>query len=288
MNVFIVFAFLSPLFFASTNVFDKYLIEKRMKNLFSYWFFVGCVTVVYALIIALFLNWKTITFAECIYPAIIGALWFMQTYFYFRVLQKEDITPIAGLQYMYPLIVVALSYIFLHEVISWYGYIGIGLTILGALVISLRLKIISFRSKVRYIASMIFLIGIGEFIMKVAVNNIGPLNAYAITGFVEGILACLLIFKKETRTNVKEESRNILYIISSEVFTCLALITVYLAMSGLPATIVSGIATVQVLFVVLLERLVDQFIGKISRDHYLLPKLIPMILIFLGLILLTI
>jgi uncharacterized membrane protein len=288
MNIFIIFAILSPFFFASTSVFDKYLLEKRMKNFHSYWFLVGCVTILYSVILSVFLDWKTITFTDCVFPIIIGAILFVQTYFYFSIIQKEDIAPSTGLWYMYPLVVAGLSYIFLHEVISWYGYIGIVLTILGAVLISLRLKKISFQSKVWHIIAFIFLIGLGEFIMKVAVGHISSWNAYAITAFVEGTLTFLLILKKETRMHVKSEFSNIHLILSTEVFTFLAISTLYLAMSGLPASVVAGIATVQVLFIVILERLVDQFIGKISRDHYLLPKLIPMILIFIGLILLII
>ena len=189
---------------------------------------------------------------------------------------------------MYPLIVIGLSYIFLHEIISWYGYIGIGIMIIGTILISLRLKKISFKAKAGYILAMIVLIGVEEFIMKVAVNNINVWNAFVITSLVEGILAFFLIFKNDTRKYLSRELKISHWIVIGEIFTFLAISMVYLAMSGLPASVVSGIATVQVLFAVLLERLVDQFIGKISRDNYLLPKLVPMILIFIGLVLLAI
>jgi drug/metabolite transporter (DMT)-like permease len=288
MNIFVVFAILSPFFFASMNVYDKYIIERRIKNLYSYWFIVGCISISYSLILAFFLDWSKVTLTDCILPMIIGILYFGQTYFYLRVLQKEDAAPTSGLFHLYPLVVVGLSYIFLHEIISWYGYVGIGLTILGAIFISLRLKKITFLSKKRYIIAMILLIGIGEFIMKIAVSNINVWNAFAITSFVEGTLTFLLIFRKDTRAHLSLESVNIRWILFGEIFTFLAISTIYLAMSGLPASIVAGISAIQILFIVLLERFFDQFIGKISRDHYLLPKLIPMILIFLGLILLTI
>jgi len=288
MNTFIILAILSPFFFALMNVYDKYFIEKRMKNMYSYWFIVGCITVVYSIILAFFLDWRTITLKDYILPAIIGIMWCIQTYLYIRILQKEDAAPTTGLFYLYPLIVVGLSYIFLHEVISWYGYIGIGLSVLGAIFISLRLKKISFHSKAWYIIAMIILIGLGEFIMKVAVNNINAWNAFAITIFVEGLLTCLFIFRKDTRKYLSAESGNIHWLLIGEAVTFAAISSMYLAMSGLPASIVAGIATVQVLFVVFLERICDKFIGKISRDHYLLPKLIPIILIFLGLVLLTV
>jgi len=288
MNIYLVFAILSPFFFALMNVYDKYVIEKRIKNLYSYWFMIGCITIIYAVVLALFLDWKNVTLASCIIPVIIGMLLFGQTFFYFRILQKEDVAPLTGLYYLYPIVVIGLSYIFLHEIISWYGYIGIGLAILGAILISLRLRKISFRSKVWYIVAIIFLIAIEEFIMKVAVNNINVWNAFVISSLIEGIITFFLIFRKDTRKYLAAEFSNIYVIIMGEVFTFLAISMVYLAMSGLPASIVSGIATVQVLFVVVLERICDQFIGKISRDNYLLPKLIPMILIFLGLILLMI
>jgi hypothetical protein len=53
-------------------------------------------------------------------------------------------------------------------------------------------------------------------------------------------------------------------------------------MVNIPATIVTTIGAIQPLVVLFCERLVDVFIGKISRDHLLARKLIPISLIALG------
>lgn len=58
--------------------------------------------------------------------------------------------------------------------------------------------------------------------------------------------------------------------------------TIFFAMAELPATIVSSIAAIQPLFVIVFERVTDQFIGKISKDHLLLPKTFAIVLIVIG------
>lgn len=172
MNMYLILAIISPLIFALMNVYDKYFIEKRMKNLYSYWFFVGVVYLLYVGIIALFLKWDSITLTDMILPVIIGILLFFQGYFYLHILEKEDISPITGLYYTYPVIVAFLGYIFLKEALLWYGYLGIGLMIIGALLITLRLKKLSFKIKMWYIIVFTFLVALEEFSMRVAVQTI--------------------------------------------------------------------------------------------------------------------
>jgi hypothetical protein len=64
-----------------------------------------------------------------------------------------------------------------------------------------------------------------------------------------------------------------------------AVIFFFLAVAELPVTIVASIAAVQLLYVLVFERIIDTFLGKISKDEYLLPKLGAILLIVVGVIL---
>jgi cytochrome c biogenesis protein CcdA len=56
-------------------------------------------------------------------------------------------------------------------------------------------------------------------------------------------------------------------------------------MANLPATIVSSIGAIQPLTVLFFERLFNKRFGGISRDTVLIKKLVPIILIVIGVIL---
>jgi hypothetical protein len=57
-------------------------------------------------------------------------------------------------------------------------------------------------------------------------------------------------------------------------------------MVGLPATIVSSIAAIQPLAVLIFEKIAQKLFGHMVKDSHILPKLIPISLIVIGVILL--
>jgi drug/metabolite transporter (DMT)-like permease len=175
----------------------------------------------------------------------------------------------------------------LGEIIPWYGYIGIIFTIVGALIITLRLKTLKTSSKISYFIALIFIIGLAEFMVNASVTYMNEWNAFALASFVEGIITCFVIFKKDALKNFRLELRNTHWLLIGEIFTFFALGTLYLTMSGMQAGIVSALSTVQVIFVLFIEWMFNLFIGNISRDNVLSSKLYAIILIFLGVLLLT-
>ena len=288
MDIYILFAVLSALFFALMNVYDKYVLEKKIKNLYSYWGIVGLITVIYALIIIAFLDWSNLSLWTLIFPILQGIFLFISTYFYLNILKREDTSHMIGLIYLYPIIVAFLSFIFLKELLSWYGYVGVLATIVGALIISLRLKNLRTKTSIWYFVALILIIAVSEFLIKVSVSSINEWNSFAIASFVEGIITCFLFFRKDSRKYFKSEMRNIKWLLLGEVFTFFALATLYLAMSGIEAVVVSTISTMQVLFVLMLEWIFALFVGKMIRDKKFKHKIFATILIFIGILLMTI
>ena len=91
-----------------------------------------------------------------------------------------------------------MSYLFLGERISLLGYAGMGMTLLGALMLAVRLKQVKLSVKAWYIFALIALTAGYEFFIKASVSGMPPLNGLAIYNISLGlaVLSGLLSRKK--------------------------------------------------------------------------------------------
>ena len=281
----LVFALLTPWVWGFSNILDKYVIVHKVKNPLSFAVVAAVVNIVIGLVLAVFLDWSGVSFMDYLYPVIAGFLLGLQFYFYFLILQKEDVSHILGLVYVYPPLLAILSYIFLKEVIKPLGYVGAGVLLVGIFMLSLRIRKIKLNIGVWMIVSMVLLITGYEFFVKVATINIPTLNGIAISTVALGLTVLPALVSSKTRKGLFREMKNGLWAVLNECFTFMALFSVYFAMNGLPATVVASIGAIQPLTVLLIERGADNLFGKITKDHLLLPKLVPITLIVLGVIL---
>ncbi|MEK6825704.1 MAG: EamA family transporter [Nanoarchaeota archaeon] len=287
MNSALLFAFLSPLIWASVNVFDKYLVSHKVKYPLGYAMLAGFFYLLFGGILALFLDWDAITIEALLWPLLAGGLLGLQLYFYYIVSKKADVSYVLGIYYFYPIIVTFLSFLFLNEVISFIGYIGAGFTILGVLMMSLRAKKMKFKLGLWMIGVMIITGALSEFFVKVSTMNLPILNGLALNNLAMGAVFIPALFLKSLRKQCFSEFKNIKYIFISESITFFAVFTLYLAMVDLPATIVTSLSATQPVFVVLLERIAHWKFGKIIHDDALRFKLGAVVLVVIGVILLT-
>ena len=287
MNAYLIVALLSALFYAGMYVLDKYIISRKLYNDGAYLSFVGIVYIVYSAIIALFLNWRNISAYDLIIPILVGIIICVQTHFYMKLQHTEDISHVAGLEYVYPILVAILSFIFLNERLSVLSYVGALIIISGALILSVRLHKI--KNSIIMIIFLIIVVALNEFIIKISTSQINALNGAIISLMTFGFVQSLRLFSKNARTNLITQARKIVVILLiTEIIGFLALITLYLAMSNISATIVSTIATMQVLFVLVLEKIADKHLGTIIKDHLLTPKIIGIVLVIVGAIVLLV
>jgi drug/metabolite transporter (DMT)-like permease len=276
------FAFLGPLAWALMNTLDKYVLAKKVRQPLSFAIVVGISHVVYGLLIALFLDWSSVSMNDMLWPFLAGYFLGMQLYVYFFLLQKEDASYVIGFMYTYPILISLLSYIFLGEIVSVFGYIGMLLIIMGAIMLSVRLKKITFRFKWWAIALMVILVALYEFLIKVATTKIPVANGLAINGFAVGIAILPALISVEVRKSFFSELRNIGWAFLNEGLTFVAVICTYIAMKYMPATIVASIGAIQPLAVMMFEKIASFFGGDIERDKALAPKLFSIILIAIG------
>eukprot|EP00727_Mastigamoeba_balamuthi_P014606 m51a1_g9771 hypothetical protein (519) ;mRNA; r:1656076-1657632 len=147
------FAMASPAFFALMNVVDAHVIATRVAHTPAYVVVVGLVDAALAAALALLARpWATSAefsaefSAEgslgtgCACAASAGLAIGLATLFYFGALEGDDVSVVVGLEYVYPLAVLALSYAVLREGVGPVGLAGVAVTCAGAVAMSADLS----------------------------------------------------------------------------------------------------------------------------------------------------
>ena len=284
MNYPLFFAILSPVIWGTMNILDKYVIANKVKRALGYAVVAGIVNLFLGIVLALFIDWSGMTAKDLLFPAIAGILLGLQLCFYFLILQKEDVSNLVGLIYTYPILIALLSYLFLNELLSLTAYIGIAITLAGTVVLSVRIRKVGLLVG-SWIAIMVLLVAFYEFFVKVATINIPEMNGIAVNIIFTGLTVMPLLLDRKTRNGFLSELKNIKWALLNESLTFSAVFVTYFAMAGLSATIVATIGTLQPIIVVFLERIVNFFTGNMTKEK-LLPKLLPIGMIVIGVILL--
>jgi drug/metabolite transporter (DMT)-like permease len=280
------FAVLSPCLFAMMNLLDKFVVANKVKHIFSFAFYAGCVNLFLGVALGLFLDWQGYAFGDYLAPLVAGILSGSQFVIYYLLIQEEDVSNVVGFIYFYPLIVALLSFLFLHEVLSLVSYIGMAMILLGVFLLSVRVSRIRLKATAWMIATLILVIALYEFLVKVSVTRLPILNGTAICIMATGLTAMLVILSRKARQGIAYEFRNLKWAVINECMTFLAISTTFLAMAGLPATIVSSIAAIQPMAVLLFEQALHGMGLRLSRDPGIRHKILPIGMIVIGVILL--
>lgn len=280
------FAIISPIFYALMNVFDKYVVSHKVKSPIGFVAVVGLVNLALNTFIALSLNWTEVLPKDILFPALSGILIGVAAFFYILLLEKEDMSHVIGFVYTYPLLIALLAFIFLNEKLSMVAYFGVALIITGTLLLSLRFKCVHLETNILFIILLVITTALNEFFIKIATNTIGVWQGIVINNIFCGLTLLCVLFHKQVRPKFLSELHNARWEIISATLVFGGVSTLFFAMAQLPATIVSSIAAIQPIVVLFFETIVDRFIGKITKDKKILPKGIAIAMITAGVMLL--
>ena len=288
MNWFIVVAIISPFVWGLMNILDKYVVSHKVKNPLSFAVVAGMVNLAFGIIVSFFADWSTIGIKDIFYPALAGALFGGQFFLYYWMISKEDVSNIIGFVYFYPVVVAFLSFLILHETLSLLSYVGVCVIILGILLLSIRMRKLDFKVAIWMVIVMILVAASYEFLIKMSTTVISEVQGLAISLLSVGSVIMLGWLHPGIRKGVRHEFKNLKWAVLVESMTFLAVLTAYFGMAGMSATIFSSIAATQPVAVLLFEKLFHILGINVCRDESFLPKLVPIGIIVVGVILLYI
>lgn len=284
----ILFAILAPIVMAFVNTFDKFLIVKRVKSTLGYTAVAGIAVLILGVILSLFLDWSSINFIDS-WPAVVSGIIFgLQYFLYYQILKKADVSNYTGLVYFYPIPVAILSFIFLREVLSLWAYFGVLISIFGAIILSLRIGKINGKRIFLLIGLSILMVALYEFLIKIATTNLPEWNGIAIEFIFIGLTICFCLFSGRIRKEAFTEIKNLRLAFFSEFFTLMSIAFTFFAMVKLSPTVVATIATIEPFVIIIFERTLGRFFGKIYKDKITLWRLISILLTVMGVIIVMI
>jgi len=126
---------LAPLFWASSNFVDKYILGKYTKGIFDFVFFSTITSWFFFFIISFFAGMPELSIYSLI-PIATGMVLIYSYGFYGKALQEGDTSALVILFKLIPVITLILAFIFLGQTLSSNEFLGFLIVLVGAMIVS--------------------------------------------------------------------------------------------------------------------------------------------------------
>lgn len=133
----IVFAFLSTVFFSAAGLLDKLLLSSYANDSKAYIVCQILIQQIFTLPVIAIVGMDFI-YPESLYAVIFGCLQVLPSFYYMRAMQIEEASKVTALEYVYPLFVFIGSVLLLGEVLEMKQCAGVLMLLAGTLLISYR------------------------------------------------------------------------------------------------------------------------------------------------------
>jgi len=133
----IVFAFLSAVFFSAAGVLDKLLLSSHANDSKAYIVCQILIQQIFTIPVIVIVGTNFI-YPESLYAVIFGCLQVLPSFYYMRAMQIEEASKVTALEYVYPLFVFIGSALLLGEVLEMKQCAGVLMLLAGTLMISYR------------------------------------------------------------------------------------------------------------------------------------------------------
>ncbi|MBP9728022.1 MAG: EamA family transporter [Candidatus Moranbacteria bacterium] len=133
----ILLSLLAPVFFASSNFIDKYILGKYTKGIFDFVFF-STISCWFFFAVLLSLMGLPELNAYSLIPILTGVILIYSYAFYGKALEQGDTSTLVVLFKLIPVLTVVLAYVFLGQTLSSNELFGFIIVLIGAVVVSLE------------------------------------------------------------------------------------------------------------------------------------------------------
>jgi bacterial/archaeal transporter family protein len=292
----VLFAILSPAFFGINNYIEKLLLDKNKISITVLIIFEGIFSLITGLIILLIIGLYPIDIKSLFIFLFSGFLTTMYMLPYFKALTLDETSYVIPLFQFYPIFVLILSFVFLHEIFSVIQYLGCLIIIFAGFILSTEKFSISkfkIRKSFYYMILSCFLFALAQVLYKFGVQEVPFLNTLPYEGFgiALGTLAVVLykraLIKKFKRETSRFKPRIFVFLTINQLVYLVARYTGYFAISLIAVGMVSILAGFQSVFVlfygIMLSLWLPYILKEVINKKVLFKKIISIVLMFLGL-----
>lgn len=285
------------------SVVDKFVVEKQIPDPIIYSFFMSAYGMISAVVMLLTVDVHTAPLGATLLAFFSGAVYLAYIVLYFAALGYNDASVVVALAQTSPVFSALWGFLFLGERFDTLTYIGVGVVVAGAVLISLernedeqaktRLRL---NTALQLMVVGCFVNSISQLMLKYALEEISVWGGFfwPRLGVFAGALALLTLpsIRKRLWSAVRGIGWRVnLLIMGSEGTALGAVYTMTLAYDRGPLTLVSASSGAQPLFIMLFVWLVNRIRADTVPDktdrRLLAIRLLPLGMIALGVYLLS-
>ena len=268
MQTWILLAITYPFLYAFVNVIDKFLLEKKIKNFYSYSIITGMVWLASSIITWAIVGMPKLGPKVIFIGILAGVAYGIIFLMYFHLLTYAEVSRVIGMGYLYAAFVAVYARIFLGEMLSAIKYGAIALAILGTILLGMQ------RIKQKWRLGHLFwfmilyaiILAIVDVSDKYLLGYLTYWQTYAFFTLPLSIVLMLPAFSKKARKDLPNTMRNWVAILIVQILGIVGTFIFLKAASLAPIAIVSGLGTLQPMFVFLIMLLLSLFTPKLLKE----------------------
>jgi drug/metabolite transporter (DMT)-like permease len=291
-------ALLAPFFWAGSNIFDKYALEKISSGVYDFIFFGSIGSFITMIVLWLFVGVEE-TGIVIIAPIAAGFILNYSYLFYSHALNKEDASRVVPLYITYPVFVLALSYVFLGERLGALELIVFFIILLGAFILGtekITRRGVHYNKALLFMLPAVLLISLYVIITGYAVQQMSltDIFIYDFLGVIGAAFSLFLVprWRREIISGIKKATMKKYGLFFLNDVIDLAGHVVYLTALSVAASVsmVAVLGGIQPFYVLAIAALATLFFPKIVSENIeksvVMRKIIGTSVVVFGIVLL--
>ncbi len=296
----IVLALFAPVFDTAVNFIDKYLVGEKLEDYRAVPIFMGIIGTLAGILLYALRGFQTMSGFDIPLILLAGVLTYFSIYYYFKALDFEETSVVVILFQASPLITLALSALFLREVITLTQLLGFILVLAASTTVSLDSvspgRFTLSRSFYYIMASNVFW-SCAAILYKSTAESNDLLSTLGVEGMGIGLGACIAFTcDKSVRnaflTTIPKVSPSVFALLTlNEIMSLAAKWIVFLAVLLGPVALVDVVVSVQIFYAIITGWLLTKIFPKIFKEDIsrkgLTLKLLAGLTLMLGIYLIA-
>ena len=288
------FALIAPVVFAGVDVIDKYILTNHVTNPFSYKLLSVLMDIPIPFLL-LALTPISFSFPWSVLSMLTGFIFSLSSILYLKAMGVEEASRVIALFFVSPIFVLPLAFIFLGETLSLPKYLGAGLLVLSAVLVSYRRtkrKTSSLISPALGFMVTLALIGAGGDVLAKHILDSFDYWQFLFWSLIGGLLGGFLIFcfpkvRQNFLGNFRIISKGVFFWVGISTFLgYIGLISYYVAVSLESISLVAAVPSIEPFFVLLLTVLLSSLAHGTLKEEVdkraITLKMSAFVLIILG------
>jgi transporter family protein len=279
--------------FALVDVTDKFLCEKRFKNIFAFGVAVNLLALIFIVGLSLFTKLSFSPGWPLFFDIISGPLYALMWVLIWQSYKYGEVSRAIAILSVSPIFSALLAILFLGERLTSLKWLAIILIVTGAIICSWEKtknsRLSRFNPAYLLVILAALVTSIGSVISKVALSEISPLAVYIISFYASLPIFLLLLTRQDIRQEIKvnlQDKRGVLILFLRIFFSFVGSCLFYFALVSGPVSLIMTVNSTAPAFVFIYSTIISLFWPKIIKEELtksvLISKALAIILILTG------